>query len=174
MKERNRQLPAKSVSPKTWSFIFAVILIIAFALYYFVFRSTEPKFVKEGEVKFLKAADKSLVKQIDVEVATGIEEQRQGLMHRSEMVENNGMLFVYSNQSRLSFWMKNTLIPLDIIFIDSKGVIDTIYRNTTPLSESSLPARRNVQFVVEVNGGFSDKFGIKEGDLIEYQVLSQN
>lgn len=143
-------------------------------IYYFVFRSTEPKFVKEGEVKFLKAADKSLVKQIDVEVATGIEEQRQGLMFRSHMEENNGMLFVYPNQSRLTFWMKNTLIPLDIIFIDSKGIIDTIYRKTTPHSESSLPARRNVQFVVEVNGGFSDKFGIKEGDLIEYQILTQN
>jgi len=173
-KKKTKAKLDKTISTKKWFLISFVILLSGFLIYYFVFRNSEPKFVKEGEVKFLKAVDKSLVKQIDVEVVTGIEEQKQGLMHRSQMEENNGMLFVYPNQSRLSFWMKNTLIPLDIIFIDSKGVIDTIYRKTTPHSETSLPARRNVQFVLEVNGGFSDRFGIKEGDLIEYQIISKN
>jgi uncharacterized membrane protein (UPF0127 family) len=91
-------------------------------------------------------------------------------MYRKEMDEDHGMLFIFEKPDTQSFWMKNTFIPLDIMFIDSAGVIDTIYRKTTPYSEKSLPSRRRVQFVVEVNGGWSDKFQVKEGDAIEFKV----
>lgn len=91
-------------------------------------------------------------------------------MYRSEMDEGNGMFFIYEKMDMQSFWMKNTKIPLDILFIDNKGVINTIHKMTTPYSERSLPSKQKSQFVVEVNGGFCDRNGIQEGDLIEYML----
>ena len=91
-------------------------------------------------------------------------------MYRSKMDEDNGMLFIFEKDEMQSFWMKNTIIPLDILFIDSKGVIYTIHSNTVPYSEKPIPSKGKSQFVVEVNGGYCSRHGIKEGDLIEYKL----
>lgn len=154
----------------TFSLIFLGIAIIVYSLF---FKSDEPKFEKEGELSFLKGGVKSEIKKIDIEIANNPTERANGLMNRKSMDEFRGMLFIFEQPDIHRFWMKNTLIPLDIAFIDSTGVIDTIYRKTTPLSETALPSRRRVQFVVETNGGFSDKFGIKEGDLITFTSTSK-
>lgn len=164
----------KQVKSSFWNkrnIIFAVIFVSVFTAVYFLFlkKSKEPQFVKEGEVTFLKK-DKQFAKRIDVEVAKIPQRRSLGLMYRTHMDEDKGMLFIFDRPDKQSFWMKNTIIPLDIMFIDSVGVIDTIYRRTTPYSERSLPSRRKVQFVVEVNGGWSDKNNITESDLIEFKV----
>jgi hypothetical protein len=139
---------------------------------YFEFfkKPSDPLFVKEGEVTFINKTNREVTKRIDVEVARNHAKRMRGLMFRREMDEDHGMLFIFETPDTQSFWMKNTILPLDIMFIDSVGVIDTIYRNTTPYSEKSLPSRRRVQFVVEVNGGWSDENGITEKDLIEFKL----
>lgn len=84
------------------------------------------------------------------------------------MDDTKGMLFIFQNEEPQSFWMKNTVIPLDIMFVNSKKEIIKIHKSTTPFSEKSLPSEKPAIYVVEVNGGFADKYGIKEGDAISF------
>jgi len=126
------------------------------------------RFKKQGEVYF-QDKDKNLLKGIDVEIAETDDSRHRGLMFREKMEENQGMLFIFGREEPESFYMKNTLIPLDIIFITAKREIVKIYKNTTPLSEKDLPSFKPILFVVEVNGGFTDKYNIKEGDFIEWR-----
>jgi uncharacterized protein len=126
------------------------------------------KFIKQGEV-FFQDKNKNLIKQIDIEIAETNERRHIGLMFREKMEENQGMLFIFQENEEQGFYMKNTLITLDIIFIDSKKQIIKIYKNTTPLSEESLPSGKPALYVVEVIGGFTNKFNIKEGDYIDFK-----
>lgn len=126
------------------------------------------KFVKQGEVYF-QDANKKAIKGIDVEIAETDETRHTGLMFRDKMEETQGMLFVFPDEDFQSFYMKNTILPLDIIFINAKKQIVKIYKNTTPFSETSLPAGKPTMFVVEVNAGFTDKYNIKEGDFIDWR-----
>lgn len=158
---------------KTKKILIPVIPVLIFIAIYFLYikKSTnEPKWVREGEVTFLSRDTRQQLANIEVETAVDPTERAQGLMYRSEMDENKGMLFVFEHENMQSFWMKNTILPLDIIFISSKGEINTIHSNTVPYSEKSLPSKSKSQFVVEVNAGFCQRHGIKEGDLIEYKL----
>jgi uncharacterized membrane protein (UPF0127 family) len=125
-------------------------------------------FVKQGEVYF-HDKEKKMITAIDVEIAETDEKRHRGLMFRNKMEENQGMLFIFDNEEIQSFYMKNTLIPLDIIFINAKKQIVKIYKNTTPLSEKDLPSFKPCLYVVEVNGGYTDKYKIKEGDYIDWR-----
>lgn len=127
----------------------------------------EPPFKKEGELSFLKKDGKESVK-IDIEVADTGSERQQGLMWRKSMPETEGMLFVFPEMDMQAFWMKNTIMPLDIIYVDDKKEIVKIYKNTTPYSEKSLPSEKKAIYVVETVAGFCDKFGIAAGDKINY------
>lgn len=154
--------------------IIAVIFVSTIVTSYFLFFkkniANEPEWVKEGEVTFLSKDDRRQLAKIDVEVASNPSKRQQGLMYRSHMDENSGMIFIFEKEEMQAFWMKNTILTLDILFIDSKGVINTIHKKTVPYSEKSLPSKLKSQFVVEVNGGYCDKYGISEGDLIEYKL----
>lgn len=129
----------------------------------------EPVFKKEGELKFMKSDGKAEIRKIDVEIADNDDERTQGLMYRKSMDDNKGMLFIFGNEEPQSFWMKNTVMSLDIMYVNSEKKIVKIYRNTIPFSESSLPSGKPALYVVEVAAGYSDRYGIKEGDMIEYQ-----
>ncbi len=131
---------------------------------------TEPQFKKQGEVEFVSAATGKAIKTIDVEIADNDRKRSQGLMYRKSMQENQGMYFVFPVSELQSFWMKNTIISLDIMFVNENKEIVKIHKNTTPYSEKSLPSGKNAMYVVEVIAGFSDKFGIKEGDKINFKV----
>lgn len=158
---------------KTRKVLIALIPLVVFIAIYFLYikkSSNEPEWVKEGEVTFINNDSRQKLAKIDVEVAINPAERQQGLMYRSKMEEDKGMIFIFERDDMQAFWMKNTIIPLDIMFIDSKGVINTIHKNTVPFSERSLPSKTKSQFVVEVNGGYCDRHGIKEGDLIEYKL----
>lgn len=168
-----RQAKKKQTFWSQKNLIIIVLVIAALVTSYFLFfkkTSNEPKWVKEGEVTFLSKDDRRQLAKIDVEVVKDPTKRQQGLMYRSYMDENKGMIFIFEREDMQSFWMKNTILSLDILFIDSKGVINTIHKNTTPYSEKSLPSKGRSQFVVEVNGGYCDKNGITEGDLIEYKL----
>jgi len=119
-------------------------------------------FTKEGELTFVNQ-NGEMISKIDIEIADDDEQRMTGLMFRDKMEENQGMLFIFPNESPQSFWMKNTMIPLDMIFINSKMEIVKIHKNTTPYSEQTYSSIKPSQYVVEVNAGYTDKFGIKEG-----------
>jgi uncharacterized protein len=105
-------------------------------------------------------------KEFQVEIADDPRETSIGLMFRREMAENEGMLFDFGAEAPRSFWMQNTYIPLDMIFIKADGTIDSIAERATPLSEKSVPSKGAVRFVLEINGGLSDTLGIEAGDKV--------
>lgn len=124
-------------------------------------------FKKEGEVIFSKA-DSTQVKKIDVEIAETDAEKQQGLMNRPWMEETQGMIFLFDKNEPQAFWMRNTIIPLDIIYVNSSWHIVSIAENAQPFSEKSIPSKGNAQYVVEVVAGFCEKYGIVAGDMISF------
>lgn len=126
------------------------------------------QFVKQGEVYF-QDKNRNLVKQIDVEIADNDDKRHRGLMFREKMDTSQGMLFIFPSEEEQAFYMKNTILPLDIIFINAKKQIVKTYKRTTPFSEKDLPSFKPILYVVEVNGGFTDWFNVKEGDYIDFR-----
>jgi uncharacterized membrane protein (UPF0127 family) len=127
-----------------------------------------PEYRKDDELAFIDAESDEILFQIDIEVASNDIERARGLMFRAEMEENHGMLFLFGQEHIQSFYMRNTLIPLDIIYINSRMTIVDIYKDTKPLDETSLPSANPAQFVVEINAGLCEKYGLKIGDFIIY------
>ena len=103
-----------------------------------------------------------------VEVAASAEEQRQGLMFRTSMGADEGMIFPLAEVRMASFWMRNTVIPLDIIFIGPDNRILNIAENTTPYSEAPVPSIAPAMAVLELNAGRTAELGIAAGDLVEW------
>ena len=107
-------------------------------------------------------------KKIEVEIAENEAERNKGLMFRSYLPDSVGMLFIFEQPDEHSFWMKNTSIPLDIIYIGPDKKIISIAENTQPYSEESIPPYGLVQYVVEVNAGFTKQNNIQSGDAISF------
>lgn len=101
-----------------------------------------------------------------VEIADDDAERARGLMFRRTMPNEQGMLFDFKKEEPASFWMENTYIPLDMLFIKADGRIESIAERTTPLSRRGVPSKGPVRYVLEINGGLSDEFGIRPGDQI--------
>ncbi|MBC8173594.1 MAG: DUF192 domain-containing protein [Chitinophagales bacterium] len=129
-----------------------------------------PKIDKEGELTFFKA-DGSPVKKIEIEIADTEAERQAGLMNVPWMEETQGMLFIFPVEERQAFWMKNTIIPLDIIYVNANMEIVSVAKNAQPFSERSLPSGRPAKYVIEVIAGFTDKFGLTNGDKCEWSAL---
>jgi uncharacterized membrane protein (UPF0127 family) len=110
-------------------------------------------------------------KEFQVEIADDAREISIGLMFRRQMADNEGMLFDFGVEERRSFWMRNTYIPLDMLFIKADGTIESIAERTTPLSEKPVPSRGPVRFVLEINGGLSDTLGIEAGHVVTGPAL---
>ena len=136
----------------------------------FTIEDTAPKFKKEGELLFISNTRSDTLAIIDIEVADNEQKTAQGLMYRSSMPENSGMLFFMPQEEIQGFWMRNTYIPLDMIFVNSNKEIVTIHHNTTPMNENSYVSTAPALYVVEVNGGFCNKRNIKEGDTIAFSI----
>ena len=103
-----------------------------------------------------------------VEVARTPDEQAQGLMFRNSVPPDRGMIFPYDPPVQVSFWMKNTLVPLDILFIGPDGTIGRIAANTTPMSLDPVPSIDPVSAVLEIAGGRAAELGIREGDKVDW------
>jgi hypothetical protein len=125
------------------------------------------QFKKEGELNFLTTGGIKISK-IDIEIAKTQVETEQGLMYRSQMKPDQGMLFIFPYERIQSFWMKNTQIPLDMIFVNSSLTIVTIRADAVPFDESSYASTEPAKFVVEVNAGYAHEHGIKVGDKIKW------
>jgi uncharacterized membrane protein (UPF0127 family) len=108
------------------------------------------------------------VHKFTVEVASTPQDQETGLMNRASLAPDRGMIFPQGQPRMASFWMKNTLIPLDIIFVRSDGKIANIAENTVPLSLDPVPSVEPVGAVLELAGGRTAELGIKAGDRVEW------
>lgn len=106
-------------------------------------------------------------------VADTPEERNRGLMFVDEMSMGTGMLFVYDTPSFASFWMRNTLIPLDMLFAGPDGTVTRIHANAVPLDETPIAGGENVQFVLEINGGLAARLGIEEGAILQHPAIPQ-
>jgi uncharacterized membrane protein (UPF0127 family) len=102
-------------------------------------------------------------------VARTAEEQRMGLMNRQQLAPDRGMIFPFEEERIASFWMKNTLIPLDMIFIRADGSITNIEANTVPMSEEPVYSYEAVTVVLEIPGGRSAELGIQPGDKVKWK-----
>jgi uncharacterized membrane protein (UPF0127 family) len=111
---------------------------------------------------------------VRVEIADTAAARAVGLMYRQHLAENAGMLFVFKQPQQLSFWMKNTEIPLDMIFAGADGTVAGVIVNAEPFSERQLSVAGDSQYVLEVNGGFAQRHGIKPGDRLEFLGVSPN
>jgi len=109
--------------------------------------------------------------QFTVELATTPDQMTIGLMFRQSLPADAGMLFVYPSERQVEFWMKNTYIPLDLLFIGADGHIRHIAERTVPLNETPIPSIEEVRAVLEVNGGTVSRLGIKEGDVVRASAL---
>ena len=167
---------------KSVNTIFIIVgLVIAATVVYFIVnnkessqdfinKDTAPSFKKEGELIFINKAEGDTLAVIDIEIADNDQKTSQGLMYRSSMPENAGMLFFMDSQRIQGFWMKNTYIPLDMIFVNSEMEVVTIHANTTPMKESSYFSTAPALYVVEVNAGFCRKNNIQVGDKIKFSI----
>jgi uncharacterized protein len=104
--------------------------------------------------------------ELEVEIAENDSDRSQGLMYRESLGEECGMLFVFEEEQQLSFWMRNTLVPLSIAYIDSEGEIVSIH-DMEPLDETSVPSEGPAMYALEVNQGFFEEEGVEVGDMVE-------
>lgn len=105
-------------------------------------------------------------RQIDIEVAETSEEKAKGLMFRTSLPDTQGMLFPYSPPQEITMWMKNTYIPLDMVFIRADGIVHRIEARTEPFSEKTIASNGNVAAVLELAGGAAQRLGLKPGDKV--------
>ena len=126
---------------------------------------------RAASVQTLEIATKSGVQVFSVEMATTEQEKETGLMYRKELADGKGMLFDFSPAQEVSMWMKNTYIPLDMIFIRADGRILRIAENTEPLSTKIIPSRGLAKGVLEVIGGTAKKYGIEPGDRVAHPLF---
>jgi len=112
--------------------------------------------------------------RFSVEVADDPAARAQGLMFREAMATSSGMLFLYERPQHAVFWMKNTLIPLDMIFADSTGVVKYVHANAIPHDETGIDGGTDILAIVEINGGLAKKLGITEGAVIRHPNLEQS
>jgi len=132
----------------------------------------EPQFTKEAELAILESAAADTIVALDIELAEDSREIQYGMMYRKSMDPKTGMLFLMPQERRQSFYMKNTYVSLDIIFINSKNEIVSIQKNAEPLNERSLPSEGPASMVLEVKGGLSDELGLKKGNKIRWNRLN--
>lgn len=131
-------------------------------------KPADVSFNKEGELTLFKSTSDSIILKLDIEIADTAYDVETGLMYRSSMKDGQGMLFVFPTMRQRSFYMKNTEIPLDLIFLDNNNFIVSFQENAQPLDESSLPSQVPAQYVLEINAGLAEKWLLEIGDRMEY------
>lgn len=113
------------------------------------------------------------VHRYQIEVVDTYETRAQGLMHRTDLAAEQGMLFVYERAGQVAFWMKNTPLPLDIIFINQRGIVCSIAAYTTPYSLDNIPSRCAAQTVLEVNAGQAEADGVRVGAPVRHPAIAK-
>ncbi|EDP72020.1 hypothetical protein FBALC1_13002 [Flavobacteriales bacterium ALC-1] len=131
------------------------------------------KFKKEGVLSIKKADSDTIIKTLDIEIADNEYETQTGLMYRDKLETSHGMLFIFPNIDFRSFYMKNTKIPLDIIYIAEDKSIVSVQKNAKPFDETSLPSEAPAKYVLEINGGLFDEWQLNVGDKISFTSINE-
>ena len=147
-----------------------MVRLVSIALIAFTLTFASGPIRAAGE-QTVEIASKTGVHIFSVEVVDNDADRAKGLMYRRELPEGRGMLFDFHRDQEVSFWMQNTYIPLDMIFIRGDGRILRIEENTEPLSTRMIPSRGTVRAVLEVIGGTSRKLGIAPGDRVASPIF---
>ena len=130
----------------------------------------EPPFTHEATGSFT-GSDGKVRGEFRVEIAQSTEEVQYGMMYRKQMAPDMAMLFLMGEEKPQSFWMHNTYVALDIVFIDGKNTVVNVQKNCTPLTDTPRPSEGPALFVVELQGGTADRIGIVPGDHWAYTAL---
>lgn len=133
-------------------------------------KTFEPTFSEEAKGYFINA-NSDTIADFRIELAKTTKEIQIGMMWRKSMSIDMGMLFLMPEEKIQSFWMKNTYIPLDIIYINSNNQVISIKENAKPMNESPLPSEKPAIYVLEILGGTSAKLGIKPGDIWKWKKV---
>lgn len=132
-------------------------------------RTNNPNlFVKEGEL-ILSDSEGKKICSIDIEIADDDLQTQRGLMYRRTLKQDRGMLFIFPDEEERSFWMKNTLISLDIMYLNTNKEIVSISENTPPKSEESIWSELPAKYVLEVNAGFVGQYQIQVGNKMTFK-----
>jgi uncharacterized protein len=142
------------------------------AFVFSAFLALSAGFSEAAEKSVVEIVTKTGVHSFSVEVVDNDADRAKGLMHRRSLPEGTGMLFDFHREQDVSFWMQNTYVPLDMIFIRADGRIHRIAENTVPLSLEQVPSRGPVRGVLEVIAGTSRKLGIAPGDRVAHPIFS--
>ncbi|MDT8346799.1 MAG: DUF192 domain-containing protein [Flavobacteriaceae bacterium] len=150
-------------------------LIIAFCLILIACGNKEQSVAPVKEIEFrhdvnlsITSENDSLISGLKTEIADDDYQRETGLMYRKKMNENQAMLFVFENEASRGFYMKNTLLSLDIIFIDTEKRIVNIHKHAQPLSEKTLYSEAPAQYVLEVKAGLSEAWGLAPGNKVSW------
>ena len=152
--------------------VFVSFIVVVLLLGFLFFSYTDELSAPSGFAGFEKTVCVN-VSCFNVEIADTDEKRKIGLMYREELDEAEGMFFIFPEEGIYPFWMKNTLIPLDIIWIDNSKRVVFIYKNSQPCGAGECPSINpgvNAQYVLEINAGFSDNLGINVGDTVIFET----
>ena len=139
-------------------------LLLSLALFTACVTGEQPANITAEHAEITNSAGESHL--FRVEIADTNKKRKKGLSMRHQLAADAGMLFLFDAPGEFSFWMRNTFIPLDIIFIDSQGRIHKIHHNAVPMQDDRITSDGMVNSVLEINGGLSKKLGISKGDLV--------
>lgn len=151
----------------------AIIGVIVFLILIAFITLPTGDYLHHGSTVVFEGKDNKTI-TAQVEIADTEATREYGLMNRTSMPLDHGMLFIFDYQTDVSFWMKDTLIPLDMVFLNNNGRIVDIYKNATPLSEATYTAKSPSKYVIELNGGYCDKYGIQIGDNVSIHIEKNN
>jgi len=158
----DRAVDPRRVRAGVWMVLAVAVALCAFA----------GAAARAASVQPLEIVTRSGVQVFSVEMATTEQEKETGLMYRKELPDGKGMLFDFSPEQQVSMWMKNTYIPLDMIFIGADGRILRIAENTEPLSTKIIPSGGPAKGVLEVIAGTAKKYGIAPGDRVAHPLFN--
>ncbi len=144
------------------------LALVVLAVWFGSAAAQAPASFGRGELEIQTAAGKH---HFNIEVAVSQDQWSYGLMFRRTLAPDAGMLFVYEDDHEIQMWMKNTLIPLDMIFIRADGTILRIAERTVPQDLTTIPSQGPARGVLEVNGGTASRLGIKPGDRVLYPAF---
>jgi uncharacterized protein len=167
-------MPPKSGSNRTkWivaGIVVAMLGVSAVSLTTNLARERKKESVVQERLEKLQIISGANTHTFQIEVMRTNEERAKGLMFRQFMPQDRGMLFDFDNEQLITMWMRNTYIPLDMLFIKADGSILRIHERAQPLDETTISSGGNVRYVLEINGGVASKLGLKAGDMMKYAV----
>ena len=126
---------------------------------------------KKETIRIIDRENRQVKADLTVEIADTVSKRMKGLMYRTELADDAGMLFLFSRNQKISMWMANTPISLDMIFIDERGKIQEIAENAVPFSHEELRSAKKGRAVLEIKGGLSKRDGFQSGDIVEHSFF---